>query len=166
MNESLEDAIKEAYALAPASISIIHTLEIKQTGVQDTVYISQTRRTFEAYDENSVLRTFEPVGFQFSLPPMTEDGQQTLNIAIDNVGQRVVEFVETALTSEVPIEITYRPYMSNDLSGPQMVPPLVLFVRDVAITPLQVSCTATFMDLVNRKSPSELYNRERFPTLG
>lgn len=165
MNQSLSDVMKEAYALAPSSKTIIHTLEIRQTGVQDTVYIAQSRREVVAYDENLIERTFEPIGFQFSLPPSTEDGIQTLNLAIDNVSRRLSDYIETALTQEVPVEVIYRPYDSTNLSGPQMNPPLVLYVKEINITLLQVNCTCTFMDLVNRPFPSELYTRDRFPTL-
>lgn len=172
MNESLEDAIKEAYAIAPAGKSVIHTLEIKQDGVQPTIYIAQSRRPITAIDENSISHDFEAVGFQFTLPPVNEDGFQSLNIAIDNVGRRVNDFIEAAKASEpvvgppVPVEIIYRPYLSDDLSAPQMNPPLVLYLKEVSVTATQVNCRATFMDLVNKPFPNERYTRERFPTLG
>lgn len=166
MNTAFQDAIKEAFTIAPASKSVIHTLEIRQVGVQDSVFIAQSSTTVVANDENGVPRTFEPVGFQFTLPPSDEEGFRSLNISIDNVGRRASNFIETAMTSMVPVEIIYRPYLSDDLTVPQMLPPLVLYLQDVQITAFQVSGRATFMDIVNKKFPSELYTRERFPSLG
>lgn len=164
-NDSLQDAIKEAYAIAPAGKVILDTLEIRQTGVQDSIYLVRAKRELGAYDENGVLRVFEPAGFQFTLPPQNEEGFRSLNIAIDNVGRRVSDFINAAKSDNVPVEIIYRPYLSDDITGPQMNPPLVLFLKDVQINMMQVTARATFMDIVNRKFPSELYTRGRFPYL-
>jgi len=165
MNPSLQDAIKEAFTLAPASKVILNTLEVRQEG-QDPIYLVQARRSIVATDENGAEHTFEPVGFQFSLPPSNEEGFQSLNIAIDNVGRRVTDFITTALGVAQPIKVIYRPYVSDDLTEPQMDPPLVLFLKDVRITAVQVTGRATFMDVVNKKFPAELYTRTRFPSLG
>lgn len=166
MNETLQEAIKEAYVLAPASKSILHTLEIRQEGVQDAIYIVRARRGIVATDENGHRHRFEPAGFEFSLPPSTEEGFQSLTIAIDNINRVASDFVNTAQEYDVPVKIIYRPYMSDDLSQPQMNPPLVLYLKEAQITDMQVTGRATFMDIVNKKFPSELYTRLRFPTLG
>ncbi len=166
MNAALQDAIKEAFAIAPAHQVIIHTLEIRQEGVQAPIFLAQARRPFTAFDENGVERTFEPSGFQISLPPSNEEGFQSLNIAIDNIGRRVSDFVSVAQSAIEPIKILYRPYLSDDPSSPQMIPPLVLFLKNVKINNIQVTGSATFMDLVNKKFPLELYSRARFPALG
>jgi len=166
MNESLSEAIKEAFAVAPTGVVILNTLEIRQEGVQDPIYLVQARTPLVAYDEESNELTFEPSGFQFTLPPSTEEGFQSLNIAIDNVGQRVTDFIEAAKSEPVPIQMIYRPYASTELNYPAMDPPLVLYLKDVQVTVLQVTGRATFMDIVNKKYPSLLYNRDRFPSLG
>jgi len=165
MNDSLQDALKEAYALAPATKAIIHTLEIRQDGVQDPVYIAQSRRNVVAFDETNTERTFIPCGFSFTLPPSNEEGVRSLSIAIDNIDRRVTDFVELAKSEVEPVKVIYRPYLSDDLSQPQMIPPLVLFLKDVSISNFQVTGRASFMDIVNKKFPSELYTRARFPTL-
>lgn len=166
MNPSLQDAIKEAFALAPASVVILNTIEIRQQGVQDPIFLVQARRGITATDENGVDRVYEPVGFQFSLPPSNEEGFQSLNVAIDNVGRRVTDFITTAMSVAEPIKVVYRPYLSTDLTQPQMDPPLILYLKDVRITAIQVTGRATFMDVVNKKFPSMLYTRDRFPSLG
>ncbi len=166
MNASLQDAIKEAFAIAPSSKVVIHTLEIRQTGVQTPIYISQTQTGINAFDENGVEHTFVACGFQFTLPPSGEDGFKSLNVAIDNVNRIASDFVEIARSQKVPVEIIYRPYLSDDLTTPQMNPPLVLYLKDVQITSLQVTGKCTFMDLVNKKFPSTLYQRVKFPSLG
>lgn len=165
-NASLQDAIKEAYAIAPASKVILDTIEVRQTGIQSTIYLVRGKSQVAALDENGDLLTFEPAGFQFSLPPENEDGFRSLNIAIDNIDRRVSDFVNIAKSEVVPVQIIYRPYLSDDLTGPQMNPPLVLYLKDITVTAMQVTGRATFMDVVNQKFPSELYTRLRFPALG
>src|SRR5581483_2440990 len=115
--------------------------------------------------ENGSQQQFEPSGFNFSLPVQNNDGFQSLNISIDNINLRVSDFINKACSKRVPVEIVYRPYVSNDLSHPQMNPPLVLFLKDVKITNVQVTGRATFMDVINRHFPGELYSRDRFPNL-
>jgi len=166
MNNSLTDAIKEAYAIAPSDKAIIHTLQIAQAGVQPSVYIAQSKVSVDAFDEDGVEHTFVASGFQFTLPPSDEDGFKSLNIAIDNVNRAASDFVTAAMADTTAVTVTYRPYLSNDLSAPAMDPPLVLYLKDVQITAFQVTGKCTFMDLVNKKFPSELYQRIRFPSLG
>lgn len=165
MNPALTDAIKEAYAIAPTTKVIIETLEIRQAGM-DSIYLAQSRTGITARDENGDEHFFEPSGFQMSLPPSNEEGFQSLDIAIDNIGRRVSDFVQAASEVESVVEVVYRPYLSDDLSQPQMDPPLLLYLKDVKITAAQCTGRATFMDLVNKKFPSELYTRDRFPNLG
>lgn len=166
MNPSLSDAIKEAFATVPSNQVILHTLEIRQEGVQDTIYLVQSHQYIEAIDEIGHTHIFEPGGFQFTLPPSTEEGFQSLNVAIDNVGRRVTDFLEAAKSQKVPVQMIYRPYLSTDLSEPQMDPPLKFYLKDIKVTAFQVTGRATFMDIVNKKFPSILYTREKFPTLG
>lgn len=166
MNPALQDAIKEAFAIAPANKVVLHTLEIRQVGVQESVFIAKTRHGFTAIDEDGDAHYYEPSGFEFTLPPSTDEGFQSLNLAIDNIGQRVSDWVNTARQYDTPVEVIYRPYINDDLSQPVMNPPLVLYLRDIKVNALQVSGRATFMDIVNKKFPLELYTRERFPALG
>lgn len=166
MNNSLTEAIREAFVLAPSGQVILSTLEITQGSVQSPVYLVQSRLALTALDENGVEKTYEPSGFQFTLPPSTEEGFQSLNIAIDNIGQRLTDFVKAAKSQRVPVIVYYRPYLSTDLSTPQMVPPLVLYLRDLQLNTMQVTGRATFMDVVNKKFPLTLYTREIFPGLG
>jgi len=166
MNPSLTDAIKEAFASAPVTQVIHNTLEINQTGVQDPIFLVQGMSSLTAQNEKNETLIFEPCGFQFQLPPSSDEGFQYLTVSIDNIDRRVTVFIETALQEVVPVKMTYRPYLSTDLTRPQMNPPLAMFLREIQISATQVTGRATFMDLVNRQFPSVLYTRRQFPTLG
>lgn len=166
MNDALSEAIKEAFVIAPTNVVVLNTIELRQTGVQAPIYLVQGRQAVTAKDENGVSRNFEPAGFQFTLPPSTEDGIQSVNIAIDNVDRRVTDFIKAAISTQVAVELVYRPYLNTDLTVPQMMPPLVLYLKDLKVILMQVTGRATFMDITNKKFPSILYTREAFPTLG
>lgn len=165
-NTTLEEALKEAYAIAPAHVVIYHTIHIRQLAVQSPIFMVQARQSITATDENGDVHTFSPVGFQFSLPPSSDEGFQSLNISIDNIDRRVTDFINIAQTSQVPVEILYRPFRSDDLTKPQMKTPLLLFLKEVQVVNGTVTGKATFMDVINKKFPLDLYGRDRFPTLG
>lgn len=166
MNEALTEALKEAYALAPADKVILHTLEIRQDGVQQSLRIVQGMTGITATDENDETHSWQPVGFRMALPPSNEEGFQSLSLSIDNIDRQVTDFITVAKSEMVPIVVKYRPFLLDDLTRPQMNPPVVLYLRDIQISAMQVTAKATFMDIINKKFPSELYTRDRFPTLG
>lgn len=165
-NPSLSEAIKEAYVVCPTNKVIYDTIEIRQENVQSPIYLVKSRTELIATDEDGVERTFRPSGFQFTLPPENEEGFRSLNIAIDNIGREIGDFIEVAKSERVPVEVIYRPYLSDDLSAPHMNPPLVLYLKDIQTTTLQVTGRATFLDIVNKHFPTERYTRDRFPALG
>lgn len=165
-NTALSDAIKEAYASCPTSKIFYETLEIRQTGVQGPIYLVKSKEPLAAKDENGNNIIFQPSGFQLSLPPENEEGFRSLNIAIDNIGREISDFVELARSEKQEVEVIYRPYVSDNLNVPAMIPPLVLYLKDIQMNVFQVTGRATFFDIINRRFPSELYTRARFPSLG
>lgn len=121
--------------------------------------------------------TFIGYAFAVELPEVAERGVPELIIVIDNVGspdddpdsdvqgKSIPEYLEAATQTRTPLEVTYRPYLSSDLSGPQMNPPLHLTVHSAECTPFRITARAGFGDLMNRKYPGEEYTAERFPGL-
>lgn len=165
MNDDYTEAIREAMAIAPASQVILETLEITQGEVQLPIYLVKSQRDFPAFDENARSLVFRAAGFNISLPASNEEGFRSLDIAIDNIGRQVSDFITQAQLYRQTVEVRYRPYLSNDPSRPQMSAPLLLYLKTTQETPLQVVGRATFMDLTNARFPSELYTRELFPAL-
>ena len=130
------------------------------------LFIIQDKKAWTLTLEDARVVDFEPVGFRFRLPGAGDNGLQELSISIDNVDRRLSDFIDLVKDFNTPVTLTYRPYLSSDTSGPQMIPPLKLYLRDVVITPFEVNGRATFADVINKKFPSELYTRSRFPSLG
>lgn len=166
MNNSLSDAIKEAYAVAPVNVRVYETLEISHESIESPIYIVQDFRELTATLETYEEVTFQPIWFNFTLPAANESGRQDLSITIDNIDRQVSDFIALAKESKTPVYITYRPFLSSDLTQPQLNPPLRLTLQDVNITLTSVSGKAIFADVVNKKWPTEYYTRSRFPSIG
>lgn len=165
-NDTLEQALKEAYASAPSNIAVLETLEIHHPSVGDVVRLVRNREDITALLETEEEVTFEAAAFALSLPAAGENGLQEITVKIDNVDRRVSDFLLTAKDYDTPVRLIYRPYLSNDLSQPQMNPPLELYLTDVNVTVFEVTGKATFADIINKKFPSDYYTRDRFPSLG
>lgn len=157
-------AIREAYATSRTDIVYLDTLEISNPAT-GTLYLVQDRvdNIFRLEDGSDHL--FTACGFRFSLPAVSANGLQDLALAIDNVDRRASDFITSAIGSGKPVQVIYRPYMSNDLLTPQLNPPLVLYLTDIVISALDVSGRATFADLLNRRFLTERYTHARFPSL-
>jgi len=165
-NESLTDALKEAYALAPTEVVILHTIQISHPALSPNLFLVQDLVPNDFTLEDLSVETFEPVGFRFELPKVGDPGLQELSLAIDNTDRRITDFINTIKGQTGETEVRYRPYLSTDLTTPQMSPPLLLFLKEISITAIEVQGRATFADIVNKRFPSEWYTRDRFPSLG
>jgi hypothetical protein len=158
--------MKEAYACAPSDVVTIDTIELTNPSGGDSLYLVQQRSSVTATLETGVTVEFDAVPFRFSLPAAGENGRQDLTLAIDNIDRRVSDFVNAAKSYSEPVRCIYRPYLSNDLTRPQMDPPLSLKLTSITATVVEVQARATFGDVLNMPFPSQLYTRARFPGLG
>ena len=167
-NETLPDALKEAYASAPSGVVILDTLELSHPSIpDDTVFIVNNQDGCTATLEDGVTnKDFIPMAFEVKLPPPGDKGVQELSIGMDNVDRFISDFFNKAKAYKEPVKATYRPYLNTDLTQPQLNPPLNLNVVDVNITSQKVVARATFADLINKKHPLQVYSRSRFPSLG
>lgn len=164
-NASLTAAIKEAYATAPSDVVYLETLEISHPLVSPSIYLVKDRVNHSMTLETAVVKTFVACAFRLTLPASGENGVQELTIAIDNVDRAVSDFIDVVKDSSTAVTLTFRPYLSTDLTVPQMNPPLVLYLSDVTVSTYEVRGRATFADILNKKYPTRLYTRADFPSL-
>lgn len=165
MPEPLTAAIREAYATARSDVIFYDTLEIRNPAAAP-IYLVQDKinHTF-GLEGGGGNKEFIAAAFRLSLPSSGDNGVQELSISIDNVDRAITEWLKLVVDSPDDIQIIYRPYMSTDPTQPQMNPPLVLFLSDIVVTPVEVTGRATFGDILNRKFLTETYNTRRFPAL-
>lgn len=166
MNTALTEALKEAYALAPANVAVLDTLEISHHSIAEPIYLVRNNVDLVLTLEDDTTHTFTAAAFKVTLPKKSDEGVQDLDLKICNVDRRVSDFMEQASNFQTKVVCKYRPYLSTDLTQPQYDPPLLLALSDITATIYEVSARASFADLVNRKFPNEIYSRLTFPSLG
>ena len=167
----LGDAIREAYASAPSDTVILDTLELRHPAFASPIRVVRDHRDMTATLEadapvnggEAVL--FQSYSFDFELPPVNDRSTPEATITIDNVGREIVANIEKAVVTQDVVRVTYRPFLSTDLSGPQYDPPLHLTLTDIVADVFRISGKARFGDLANQSFPSELYTATRFPGL-
>ena len=77
----------------------------------------------------------------------------------------MVTHLNNAAESQDKIEVTYRPYLSTDLEGPQMDPPITLVLTEVEADVFKVTGRARMLDIGNKAFPSITYNSTNYPGL-
>jgi Domain of unknown function (DUF1833) len=168
---ALSQALREAYAAAPADTVILHTLEIWHPSFDQPIRVVRDMVDLEARLEAGAVRdggqnvTFIALAFDLDLPPVDTAPVPEIAITLDNVGQEIVDALEAAAISQDKIEVIYRPYLSTDLEGPQMDPPITLTLAEVEADTLRISGRARMLDAGNKSFPSITYTAQRFPGL-
>lgn len=168
---TLSEAIKEAYASAPAGVIIYHTLELRHAAFSSPVRLVRDRVNLVATLESTAEEnpgeevTFLAFNFNFTKPEVSSSGVPQINIEIDNVDRSIVANIEAAMTTTDMVEITYREYISTDLSAPQNDPPLNMTIITVSADIFKVKCTAGFPNLMNYRFPRLEYDTDTFPGL-
>lgn len=172
-NANLSDAIREAYASAPADQVIYHTLEIYHPAFSVPIRVVRDNTALDARLEAGAPRnagsvvTFTAYAFDVVPPEQMSSALPQLEIAIDNVSQEIIAQIELAVTSPQPATVIYREFLSGHLDeGPETDPPLEMTILKISATPYQIKATAGFQNLLDLKFPSIEYDLETFPGLG
>lgn len=170
-DSTLSQAIKEAYASAPANVVIYHTLELRHPAFTAPIRVVRDYEDLTATLESSApvnpgeLVTFVRFAFDFSKPEMSATGVPQMSIEIDNVDRSIVANIEAALATTDLVEATYREYISTDLAAPQNDPPIHMTLMSITADVFRVKAVAGFPELMNRRFPSTEYDAETFPGL-
>lgn len=168
---TLSAAIKEAYASAPANVVIYHTLELRHPAfsspirvVRDYADLTATLEATAPVDPSTAV-TFTRFAFDFTKPEVSSVGVPQITITMDNVDRAIVANIEAALTTTDLVQVTYREYLSSDLTVPANNPPLSMTIMSVTADVFKVTAVAGFPDMMNRRFPSLEYSAEVFPGL-
>lgn len=175
---TLNDAIKEAYASAPSDEVILHTLELRHPAFIDdngdhTAIrfvrdmrpgdIMTARLEDTAMVNPGEMVDFRCARFELTLPKVGTAPVPEITLKVDNVDREIVKQVERAAISNDKIEVTYRPYLSSDMEGPQMDPPMTMTITHVEANVFSITGKARIIDVGNKPFPAELYTAEKFP---
>lgn len=170
-DQTLTQAIKEAYAAAPAGVVIFHTMELRHSAFSAPIRVVRGYQDLTATLESSApvnpstAVTFVAFNFNFTKPEVGPDSVPQVTIEMDNVDRAIVANIEAALTTTELVQVTYREFISTDLSSPQNNPPLTMTIMSVNADVFKVTATAGFPNLTNKRFPTLAYTSEIFPGL-
>ena len=105
------------------------------------------------------------MAFDLTLPPVEVIPVPQITLSIDNVSTEIIKCLDRAVETQDMIEMTYRPYLTSDLSMPQMASPITLVITEVSADISKISATASIMDIGNKSFPAENYTVKKYPGL-
>lgn len=148
---------------ASSGSEVIHdTLEI--TAGQETYRLTQGYDDISVTLEDGQLATFEACAIDIALPARNTDGTQDLKFAISNIDGVVSGAIDKVLDEQKSAKLTFRRYISTDLSAPATAP-YMLDVKNGSWTPAAVQITAGYMNILDTAWPRNRYNLADHPGL-
>lgn len=153
---------------AAARATIVDLLESASATVPgiDPIYLVNDNAELTAQLETGETVTFLTRPFAISVAGSGENGLRSINLTVDNTDKQVSQLIARVKKRTAPLEITFRVYLSNDLTGPQHAPPIRLYLESVETKGSSVAGEAKFIDIQNAPFPNAYYVKRRFPTLG
>ena len=153
--------LNRLYASSGSEV-IIETLQIN---IGSTVYFfCKGYEDITATVENGDVLTFSAAGIDIALPARNSDGTQDLQFAISNIDGEVSTAIRKALANLEIGSLTYRQYVSTDLSAPATVP-YTLAIKSGSWTAIQAQITAGYMNVLDTAWPRFRYTPNEFPGL-
>lgn len=145
-------------------VSILSNTEYFSSGV-DPIYLTNDNRNLTALLENAEEVTF--LRRSFAIDPFSsgEEGSISIPIKIDNSDLAISQYLASAKSTVIPIEVVIRIYEEGDTTGPQNNPPLKLYATEFESKGSVVSCQLSWIDLHNAVFPNEFYTPTKCPSL-
>jgi hypothetical protein len=176
---SYSEALTAAYASAPETEILLDTLEFRHAEFKDPNTgeliglrgVNDHTELYAHLESNAVLNAgqevrFHPIAFKFTRPTETNTSTAPeIQLQIDNAARILVPYLDLARKSRSSITVTWRQYLASDLTTPHILPPLTMTLKNVSANMTQVTATAGFADLTNRRFPAVEYSSLKFPGL-
>jgi hypothetical protein len=135
---------------------IIPTLELTCTAWAGPILLCNGFEDQTCVTEDARTLVFIASGIDIALPAKTNQGNQTLTFAIDNVTGEAQQKIDQALEAELEVMMTFRTYLASDLSAPAEAP-YRFVVRSGRMQGNTVTIQAGFFDAINTRFPRDLY---------
>lgn len=141
---------------------IIETLQIN---IGDEVhYLCKGYEDITAMTETGDTVTFIACAMDIALPARNADGTQDLKFALCNIDGVVSTAIRKAINDRNPASLTYRSFISTDLTAPAAVP-YTLSIKSGYWTVTEVQITAGYMNVLDTAWPRYRYTLPSFPGL-
>ncbi|PJE80652.1 hypothetical protein CI610_00313 [invertebrate metagenome] len=160
-------AEKEAYSHADDTRITLYTLELNHPAFTEPLRIVCDNDPLEAPLEDGVEKaTFMAFWFTITRPPISEEPDPALKIAVDNVSGYLTPYMDAASRSGKMVDVIFRPYLVDQSEDTvTLLRTIRLQVRNATASMTSVSITAAYVNPANLPFPKELYTADRFPGL-
>lgn len=141
--------------------------------IHDTLQITAGDQNYwltQGYDdttvtlENGQTATFEACAIEIALPARNADGTQDLKFSVSNIDGVVSAAIDSILDDLKSATLTFRRYVSTDLSAPAAAP-YTLDIKNGTWTSAAVQITAGYMNVLKTAWPRNRYNLVDHPGL-
>lgn len=153
--------LERVFASAGTEV-VIPTLEITCDAWSSPILLCSGFEDHTCITEDARTLTFIASAIQVALPKRDTAGTQLLTFAIDNVTGEAQQRVDQALDAGARVHLTFRHYVSSDLTAPAE-PPLKFVVRDGVMEGSALQINAAFYDLINTAWPRNFYTADFAP---
>ncbi|WP_129937632.1 DUF1833 family protein [Escherichia coli] len=141
---------------------IIDTLQISVGG--NNYWLTRGWDDIRVTLENGKQAIFTGSAIDIALPARNADGTQDLKFAISNIDGVVSSAIRNGLDNLNEASMTFRRYVSSDLSAPA-TPPITLEIKEGYWTATEVQITAGYMNILDTAWPRYRYTLPNFPGL-
>lgn len=155
--------IERVYASAGSEV-IIDTVELSCPAWAEPLYIVKGYEDMTLGLDGVVFKTFMAAPIAIALPKKSNQGNQTLSFAIDNVTGEAQKRIDSALFFSQRITLTFRRYLNVDLTTPSEKP-FYATVLGGSVSGTTVQIDAGFLDIMNMQWPRDLYTSKFAPAL-
>ena len=163
------EALREAYAVAPADTVVLDTLEIDRSGPGDTpIYLTNNYTSFTAEISPGTSVTFQAIPFSLKLPEKLQDTLPSLSVAIANPNQVISDYLRASIGLGLPIFVKFRQFLAKSngtVITNQMPTPMTFHIGPVQYGLDKVEVQCLFPNIANRRFPNENYTVRKFPGL-
>ncbi|MEI7177140.1 DUF1833 family protein [Pectobacterium carotovorum] len=115
-------------------------------------------------EDGTTDATFIASAIDIALPARNKDGTQDLKFAIGNINGEASTIIRNALDNLSSATLTFRRYISTDLSAPATVP-IQLAIKSGYWTSTEAQITAGYMNILDTAWPRFRYTLPLFPGL-
>lgn len=143
---------------------VIPTLEITCAAWAAPILLCNGFENHTCVTEDARTLTFIASAIEVALPKRDTSGTQVLTFGVDNVTGEAQQLIDQAMEAGERVHLTFRHYLSSDLSAPAETP-LKFVVRDGVMEGGALQINAAFFDMINTAWPRRYYTPEFSPGL-
>lgn len=143
---------------------VIPTFEITCAAWSESILICTGFDNIVCQTEDDRTLVFVGCGIDVALPKKDTNGSQSVTFAIDGISGEPQRLITDALDAKAQIDMTFRLYVSSDLTYPAETP-YKFIVRGGQCDRMIVQITAGLFDLTDYAWPRDTYNSKFAPCL-